>query len=417
MATPFIRDGVDRSNPLVAAAAEIAPMLAKRARQTIEARKLLPENVALIKEAGLTRVLQPARCGGHQASMHVHLDVVAELARGCGSTGWCAGVYHAHSWVMGLYGDAAQNDVYGADPNAIISAVIGPRGKARKVAGGYRLNGFWPFCSGVHHAQWVMLGEFVEGDDGAVLDSGIMLVPTQDIVIQDDWYVSSLTGTGSNSVIAKDVFVPEHRFLSVPKMIEGEAPGISAHGARSGDRATSANRTNAGYRADLYCSAAVPALALFICSPAVGMARRARDSFVSKLPNKIVSYTFDEKQRDMPMTHMQVAEAATKLDAGNLVLHSMIDEIEHFAAQQVVMPFVRRAKARMDCAYAVRLCLESVEAILYAAGGSALAETNEVQMAARDVRGVNAHGLLNLQVNQEMYGRAVLGLPPNSPVI
>lgn len=396
---PFARDGVDRSHPLVAAAAEIAPLLAKRARQTIETRKLLPENVAILKEAGLTRVLQPARCGGHEASMHVHLDVVAELARGCGSTGWCVGVYHAHSWVMGSYGDDAQNDVYGGNANAIISAVISPRGKARRVSGGYRLNGFWPFCSGVHHAQWVMLGEFVEADDGAIIDSGIMLVPTKDIAIQDDWYVSSLTGTGSNSVVAKDVFVPEHRFISVPKIIEGDTPGVGKH------------------RSNLYYSAAVPALALFICSPAVGMARHALDGFVSKLPNKVVSYTFDEKQRDMPMTHMQIADAATKLDAGNLVLHSMIDEIEHYAAQRVPMPFVRRAKARMDCAYAVRLCLESVEAILYAAGGSALSETNEVQLAARDVRGVNAHGLLNLQVNQEMYGRAVLGLPPNSPVI
>lgn len=90
----------------------------------------------------------------------------------------------------------------------------------------------------------------------------------------------------------------------------------------------------------------------------------------------------DEKQRDMPMTHMQVAEAATKLDAGNLALHLMIDEIEHYGAQRVVMPFVRCAKARMDCAYVVRLCLEPVEAILYAAGGSALAE-NERRPVSR----------------------------------
>jgi 3-hydroxy-9,10-secoandrosta-1,3,5(10)-triene-9,17-dione monooxygenase len=119
----------------------------------------------------------------------------------------------------------------------------------------------------------------------------------------------------------------------------------------------------------------------------------------------------------MPMTHMQVADAATKTDAANVVLHAMIDEVERYAAQRLAMPLVRRAKARMDCAYAVRLCLDAVDAILFAAGGSALAETNDVQMAARDVRAVNAHGLLNLQVNQEMYGRAMLGLPPSSPLI
>jgi len=30
---------------------------------------------------------------------------------------------------------------------------------------------------------------------------------------------------------------------------------------------------------------------------------------------------------------------------------------------------------------------------------------------------VNMHGLLNLQTNLEMYGRIVLGLKPNTPLI
>jgi 3-hydroxy-9,10-secoandrosta-1,3,5(10)-triene-9,17-dione monooxygenase len=388
-----------RPSALVATATDVAAELAKRAMKTIAARRLLPENVALLKESGLLRVLQPKRCGGHETSMHEHIDVVAAIAKGCGSTGWCAGVYHAHSWAMGLFGADAQGDVYGKDSNAIVSAVIGPRGRARKVPGGYRLNGFWPFCSGVHHAQWALLGEFVEADDGSIIDSGVMLVPTGDLAIQDDWYVSNLIGTGSNSVVVKDVFVPEHRFLSMPKMIEGTTSGAGLHST------------------NLYYSAAVPALALFICSPAIGMARHAINGFATRLPGKVVSYTFDEKQIDMPMTHMQVAEAATKADAANTILHAMVNEMEGYAAKREGMPFLRRAKARMDCAYAVRLCLEAADAIVYAAGGSALAETNEVQMAARDLRGVNAHGLLNLQVNQEMYGRAVLGLPPSSPVV
>ena len=387
------------NHPLVATAAEIAPRLAKSAARTIANRRLLPENVQLLKESGLTRVLQPACSGGHEAGLHVHIDVVATLAAGCGSTGWCMGVYHAHSWLMGLYDDAARQDVYGKNPSALISAVIGPRGKARKVAGGYRVGGFWPFCSGVHHADWVMLGEVIEGDDGAPVDAGIMLIPTKDIDIRDDWYVSGLTGTGSNSVVVKDVFVPAHRFLSVPKMIEGVAPGLRDH------------------RSDLYYSAAVPVLALFICSPAIGMARHGLAAFIDRLPGRTVSYTFDEKQIEMTATQMQVAEAATKADTASLLLHGMVDEVDRFAAQHEPMPYVRRAKARMDCAYAVRLALESVESVLYAAGGSALAESNEVQIAARDVRAVNAHGLLNLPVNQELYGRALLGLSPSSPVV
>ena len=71
----------------------------------------------------------------------------------------------------------------------------------------------------------------------------------------------------------------------------------------------------------------------------------------------------------------------------------------------------------MDCAYAVRLCLEAIEPLVYASSGSGLAESNALQMAIRDLRGMNAHGLLSVPTNAEMYGRAVLGLPPSSPLI
>jgi alkylation response protein AidB-like acyl-CoA dehydrogenase len=81
------------------------------------------------------------------------------------------------------------------------------------------------------------------------------------------------------------------------------------------------------------------------------------------------------------------------------------------------MPTVRRAKARMDCAWAVRECLEAVELLIRASGGSALAETNELQLVARDIRAASMHGVLHFETTQEMYGRALLGLPPSSPVI
>ena len=35
----------------------------------------------------------------------------------------------------------------------------------------------------------------------------------------------------------------------------------------------------------------------------------------------------------------------------------------------------------------------------------------------RDLHAVNMHGLLNLETNLEMYGRIVLGLKPNTPLI
>jgi 3-hydroxy-9,10-secoandrosta-1,3,5(10)-triene-9,17-dione monooxygenase len=384
----------------VARAAELYAELSARAGETIAARKLLDSNVKLVKAAGLFKTLQPRRCGGYEYSLHTHIDVIEEVSRGCGSTGWVLGVMQAHSWVVGLYGEQAQADIYGENPDARISAVIAPRGSAKKTDGGFILNGFWPFCSGCHHADWLLLGEMVHGNDGGEpIDSGVMLVPANDAQIQDDWYTGGLTGTGSNSVAVKDLFVPEHRFLSVPAAIESAAPGCGLH------------------QSNLYYSAAVPVLTLFIATPALGMARRALEQFKERLPGKIVTYTFGEKQLDMPTTHMEIAEAATKLDAARTLLHASVDEIEDYAQRREPMPFARRAKARMDMAFAVRLCMESTEILYLATGGSGLAEKSAIYQAQKDLHAVNMHGLLCLKTNLEMYGRVLLGLPPNSPVI
>ena len=71
----------------------------------------------------------------------------------------------------------------------------------------------------------------------------------------------------------------------------------------------------------------------------------------------------------------------------------------------------------MDCSFAVRLCLEGVETIYLAGGGSAIQETNPLQLASRDLHTINMHGLLNRETNLELYRRMMLGLPANSPVL
>jgi 3-hydroxy-9,10-secoandrosta-1,3,5(10)-triene-9,17-dione monooxygenase len=82
-----------------------------------------------------------------------------------------------------------------------------------------------------------------------------------------------------------------------------------------------------------------------------------------------------------------------------------------------MMAFTKRARVRMDCAWAARQCLEAVETLYLASGGSGIAESSVLGRAWRDLHAVNMHGLLNLETNLEMYGRVVLGLKPNTPLI
>jgi 3-hydroxy-9,10-secoandrosta-1,3,5(10)-triene-9,17-dione monooxygenase len=384
---------------MAARATDLVPGLKTRAGEANRLRRMPDANLEAMRAAGLTRILQPARCGGLELSLHDHLDAVAAIAEGCGSTGWCLGVYHAHEWLMGLFGQQAQDDVYSGKPDALVGAVLVPKGVTEWLPRGFRVSGTWGFCSGVHHSDWAILGAMAVHPSTGREETALMLVPRADFAVKEDWVVTGLSGTGSNSVVVEGAVVPEHRVLWMAEAGEGRAPGAALHAS------------------SLYRSAMVPALALFISSPALGMARHALRAFVDRLPGRVVAYTFGEKQRDMAITHIQLAEVATRIDTAHTILHAMIDEIEHHAAAGKEMPMVRRAKARMDCAYAVRLCLDAVETLHYASGGSALAETNEIQLAARDIRAANMHGVLHLETTQEMYGRVLLGLPPSSPVI
>jgi 3-hydroxy-9,10-secoandrosta-1,3,5(10)-triene-9,17-dione monooxygenase len=384
---------------LVARAAALIPILSSRAAEAEQLRRLPIENVAALKETGLLKVLQPRRYGGYQLSLRAHVDVVSTLGQGCGATAWCVGVIHAHSWLIGSFPQAAQEETYGANPNAVISAVVAPRGKAIPVDGGYRLTGTWPFASGCQHSDWLLLGAQILDDSGTPIDEADLLIPTADLVINDDWNVAGLRGTGSCSVTAQDVFVPKHRYLSLPGMAFGKAPNASQHGG------------------SLYKSAIVPVLALALAPAAVGMAMAALDAFMARLPGREIAYTNHERQLESPTTHRQIADASTKIGVARLLLHRCADDIEAAAESGDVMEFQARARVRMDCAYAVRQCLEAVETLYLACGGSGIAESNPIQRAWRDLHAINMHGALAFETNQEMCGRVMLGLPPNTTLI
>lgn len=385
---------------ILASATSLVPALRARAAEAETLRRLPDDSIHDLRAAGIFKLMAPRRVGGYQANLHEFIDVVAEVARGCGSSGWVAGVANAHNWLLGLFTPQAQDEVFSATPDAIISAVIGPRGKATVVPGGYTVNGFWPFCSGSPAADWVMLGAEVLGVDGNPVDGGDFLVPIRDVDVKNDWDVTGLRASGSNSVVLKDVFVPSHRFLSLPQAIGGVNPGAAHHGDSR-----------------LYTSAIVPVLALGIVPAALGIAQGALESFKQRLPGKVVSYTLGEIQQNMPTTHMQVGMAASKIDAARLVMHNVAEKITQAANTGVEMPLEERARCRMECAYSVRLCLEATEILFLASGGSGLAVGSPIQRASRDVHAINMHGLLCLETNAEMFGRVLLGLPQNTPLI
>ncbi|GDY51864.1 hypothetical protein SVIO_024870 [Streptomyces violaceusniger] len=249
---------------LVGRAAKLLPQLTDRAEHSDRERMVPAENIKALAEAGLLSISRPARYGGLQTDMRTFLEVSREVARACGSTAWTTTLLNVCSWYVGLYPGQAQDDIWADDPTARVAGVLAPTGTAREVDGGFVVTGRWSPASGQAHAQWAIVG-VLRGTDDAHSERGMVLVPMSELTVEDTWFVTGMRGTASNTLVADEVFVPGHRYLSSPDAVEGRYATPYAEEA-------------------IYRSAFVPVSALVLAGPQLGLAQAALDLVVQKAP-------------------------------------------------------------------------------------------------------------------------------------
>src|ERR1700741_3800297 len=211
---------------MMARARPLIPQLRDRAARTEQLRRLPAETERDLHETGLFRIVQPKRVGGSEFDYVSLVDCAELLGKGDASVAWNFANLASHHWMLGLFDKRAQDMVWGKDPDTLIaSSFIFPAGRARKVEGGYRLRGSWPFSSGVASCEWNMLASVVSSDDEADgIEYRIFLLHKNDYRIVDTWNSVGLRGTGSNDVEVNDAFVPEALTVAVNDLTGGPAP-------------------------------------------------------------------------------------------------------------------------------------------------------------------------------------------------
>jgi alkylation response protein AidB-like acyl-CoA dehydrogenase len=384
---------------LVGRARSLFPQLRERAASVEEARRIPESTIAELQSAGLFKLFVPRRFGGHQTSTRTFLDVTAEVARGCGSTGWVTALINICGWLGALYPEQAQQEIWGADPDARIAGVLTPSATATPADDGVILNGRWTFASGCLHSNWAVLGHPIVDANGTIIDQGLALVPMRDLRVEDTWFTAGMRGTGSNTLAGTDVFVPKHRILSVPRAIEGE------YATPFRDE-------------QLYRAAFIPLLSIILIGPQLGMARAALETVLEQVPKRGIAYTMYTKQADAPTTHLQLALAAEKIDTACLHAYRAAADIDEAAARGVYLDRLTRARVRMDTGYVARQCREAIEILLSVNGAGSFAEANPLQRMWRDTETASRHAVIGPEISQELYGRELLGLDTNiTPLI
>jgi alkylation response protein AidB-like acyl-CoA dehydrogenase len=375
---------------LVARARELQPLLREHAAKSEADRRVATESIDALGDAGLFKVSVPKRYGGYETSLRTMLDVSAAVAEGDGSAGWVVALVNVCNWLAALFPARAQDEVF-AGPAPRVTGVLTPSATTRKVDGGWQVSGRWYFNSGSWWSTWAVLGVPLTGEDGTVIDQGLVLIPAADLVVDDVWFVAGMKGTASNCLVATDVFVPAHRVMSVPAAIEGSYPTPFTDES-------------------LYRSAFVPLLTLVLAGPQLGLGRAALNFVVDKAAKKPISYTFFETQAESVAFQLQMAEAATRIDAASLICYRAAADIDDAAARGEYLDFRTRARVRADTGYAVQNVVEALTTLMNAHGAAGFADTSPLQRIWRDANVAARHAVVSPTIGFEVYGKALLGV-------
>lgn len=380
-------------------ARELVPALRERAARAEDARTMLPETLADLHRTGLFRILQPQRYGGMELDYVWLIDVPAELARGCASTAWIVGNFAIHHHMLAQYDPRAQEEVWGANPQAMIASGIAyPQGRARKVDGGYVVSGQWNFSSGVVGADWNMLAAIVRDGD-RVVDHRMCLVPPSDYEIIDDWRVLGMRATGSYSVRANEVFVPEHRALCMYTCRGGaEFPGARAN-------------PNPMFRIP------VSTLGSHCLAPAaLGNAQAALELTCEAVKGRSTNYTA-ARMRDFQTVQLRVGAAGARIEAARLLFRQDCIEAQRMAAADYVPSVEEKLRIKRNVAYGVQLCTEAVDLLHAMAGANGIYDAYPIQRIFRDAHSLAAHIGFAFDAHGSAWGLVALGGEFSSPTL
>ncbi|MGV0700562.1 hydroxylase [Mycolicibacter sinensis] len=343
---------------------QIAGQLTATAQESERLGTLSPQSVALIRQAGVMRMLQPSDFGGYAAHPRDYAEAVMAVAKACGSTGWVCGVVGVHPWQMALMDRRLQTEVWGRDPETWIASPYAAQGVATPVDGGYQLNGRWSFSSGTDHCDWIVLGARV----GETLLPRVLhvVLPRSDYTVVDDsWDVIGLSGTGSKDIVVDAAFVPHYRTIDFGHVASQMSP------------AERAGRTETLYRLPFWAM-----FSLGVTAAVIGIAEGALAAHLGYQRDQVA--VTGARINDDPAALCVISEAAAEIAASRVQLLDAISRLFDVAQAGEVISCDERSLVPRNQLRCAQRAVAAVDAIFAGSGGNAACKSNPLQRFWRD---------------------------------
>lgn len=376
-------EGAPSLETLVARARDLAPIVRERALEAERRGRIHEDSYAKMAEAGFNKICAPKKFGGYELGLDAAIEVVWEIAQGCGSSGWIANLMTVHNFQAGMFPLEAQEEYFanGVPFNSTASRSVAS--EVTEEGGGLRVSGRWKYASGSDFADWFIIMR----PSPQVTDW--ILVPRSDVTLMNDWEVAGLAATGSQDIVLTNVFVPPHRRLSAASVINGTTHGRQLH-------------DDPFYRVPFF----VPA-AMGIVAAVIGMAEGMVEEFTRQTAQR---YTIaGRKASEAGFNQAKVAEADVNVAVARLLLRDAAARVRRWGEESVPTDPNELLRPRRDYAFATRLMAKTAQELYSSAGAGGAFLANPIQRFARDIFVGSSHVGLNWDDAAEAAGRARLG--------
>lgn len=369
----------------------LAPAFAEAQAHQEANTELDPRLVAKMHAAGLFRMLLPAWLNGAALDPLSYTSVVEEIARYDASAAWCVNQGSGCSMVAGYLDPPVARQIFG-NPDGVLAWGPSPGARAVAVHDGYILNYMASFASGSRHATSLGAlcpvseanGEPRLRADGSK-DLRAFIFPRTDVEISKDWNTVGLRGTGSDSYVARDLFVPASR--SIVRDDEATRRDSSPHYR---------------YSSTMIYSSGFGHVAL-------GIARGFMEDFMElalhKTPREARSAL-----RDSAAVQAEIAQCRAKWGSARLYLRACIEDAWNTALKTGRPTPEQRVAIRLAATFAIHAAKEVVDMLYDAAGSHAILRSSPFEQRYRDLHAVTQQ-LQGRKAHFENVGRFMFGLP------
>ncbi|WP_342023659.1 hypothetical protein AAE021_18040 [Arthrobacter citreus] len=378
---------------------EIGPLLAANAAAADTNRRVEDESIEALQESGVFSLLVPERFGGKAGGAADLLETARLIGRYDPAASWVTVISNGSAMLSQRFADSAIERVFSdGRPPLMSSIIVSQAGQAVREGRGYRISGKWPFASNILHAEWaVLVIPLAESDHGDAVP-GYALVHRNQWEVLDTWHTIGMRGTGSNTVVVSDAWIPEDQTVFAEQLL---GPAKESQGQAS----------------TIQRLAPVSTMSTAIVAPSLGAADALLDLVSEQSHKRGITYSNYYPQASSGSFVRGIGEVRAKIDSAGLLLNRSATVLDGASHNTDPLSTGTRSQCRNDVAHAAHSLADAANDLAWLYGTALFSATNPVGRLWRDINTGTRHALVASPLGYEIGGAGQLNIEPPAPIV